>query len=485
STTATTDQEAIDWWMQAPFHALGMMDPRLTQTAFGSYREVKSGWDMGAGVDVLRGNSFSGGQYPVYFPGNGSTEPLTSYDGNEFPDPLQACSGYTAPTGLPVFIEVGGNVPTTASPTHSFTGNGVPLAHCIIDSTVPSVGSSLTSRGAVIVIPRAPLQSGVKYVVAVNVNSVNYTWSFTVGPFWGITGVAPGFGAPAGGTAVTINGSGFTGATGVKFGTTAATSFNVANDTTITAMSPAHVVGAVDIGVTTPTGTSATSSADLFVYATPCTVITGAATPASPAAPGTQVTITGTATCPDANPLYEFWMQPSGSSTWQLVQGYSTSNAYQWNSTGALSGTETFGVWVRDATSTGALAGTELFGVWARDLSSSAAYDTFASIPFSISGGTCTSVTASAAPTTVAHGTGARVTITGVGVGCTNAVYEFWMRAASQSAWQLVQGYTTSGSYSWNTTGAAPGSVYFGIWIKDSSSSAAYEQLANTIVTVS
>ena len=572
STTATTDQEAIDWWMQAPFHALGMMDPRLTQTAFGSYREVKSGWNMGAGVDVLRGNSFSGGQYPVYFPGNGSTEPLTSYDGNEFPDPLQACSGYTAPTGLPVFIEVGGNVPTTASPTHSFTGNGVPLAHCIIDSTVPSVGSNLTSRGAVIVIPRAPLQSGVKYVVAVNVNSVNYTWSFTVGPFWGITGVAPGFGAPAGGTAVTINGSGFTGATGVKFGTTAATSFNVANDTTITAMSPAHVVGAVDIGVTTPTGTSATSSADLFVYATPCTVITGAATPASPAAPGTQVTITGTATCPDANPLYEFWMQPSGSSTWQLVQGYSTSNAYQWNSTGALSGTETFGVWVRDATSagitasslgrydtyvsvpytignnpctsvtvsaapaspvasgtqvtitgaaagcgnpryefwmraagssawqlvqgytnsatyqwnsTGALAGTELFGVWARDLSSSAAYDTFASIPFSISGGTCTSVTASAAPATVAHGTGARVTITGVGVGCTNAVYEFWMRAASQSAWQLVQGYTTAGTYSWNTTGAAPGSVYFGVWVKDSSSSAAYEQLANTIVTVS
>ena len=49
----------------------------------------------------------------------------------------------------------------------------------------------------------------------------------------------------------------------------------------------------------------------------------------------------------------------------------------------------------------------------------------------------------------------------------------------------MVQGYTTAGTYSWNTTGAAPGSVYFGVWVKDSSSSAAYEQLANTIVTVS
>src|SRR5436309_6057076 len=100
SSTGTADTQAIDWWMQAPFHALGMMDPRLTTTGFGSYRESKSGWDMGAALDVLRGNPFTGGRYPVYFPGNGSTEPLTAYGGNESPNPLQACSGYAAPTGL-------------------------------------------------------------------------------------------------------------------------------------------------------------------------------------------------------------------------------------------------------------------------------------------------------------------------------------------------------------------------------------------------
>src|SRR5207245_2301909 len=92
SSTATTDESAIDWWMGAPFHSMGMMDPRLTSTGFGSYRQSKSGWDMGATVDVIRGNSFSGGTYPVYFPGNGATEPLTQYSGNEWPDPLQACS---------------------------------------------------------------------------------------------------------------------------------------------------------------------------------------------------------------------------------------------------------------------------------------------------------------------------------------------------------------------------------------------------------
>ncbi len=298
SSTATSDESAIDWWMQAPFHALGMMDPRLTSTGFGSYREVKSGWNMGAAVDVLSGNSFSGGSYPVYFPGNGTSEPLTTYGGNEFPDPLQACSGYAAPTGLPVFVEVGGNVATTAGPVHSFTGNGVPLAHCVIDSNSPGVGSNLTGRGGVIVVPKLPLVAGVKYVVALTVNGVPYTWSFTVGPFFSITALTPRGGLPAGGTAVTISGSGFSGATAVKFGTLPATSFSVLNNTTITAVSPAHALGTVDVTVTTSAGTTTVVTADKYTYSTPCTAVTLSASPASPQASGAQVTFTGVATCP-------------------------------------------------------------------------------------------------------------------------------------------------------------------------------------------
>jgi hypothetical protein len=179
STTATTDDQAMDWWMTAPFHELGMMDPRLTSTGFGSYRGAGSTWQAGFTLDTLRGNSFTGGTYPVYFPGNGSTEPLTQFNGGEYPDPLQACSGYTAPTGLPITIQVGGNVATTAS-AHSLTANGAPLAHCVIDSTSPSVGSDVTSRGAVILIPRSPLQAGTTYVVTLTVNGLPYTWSFTV-----------------------------------------------------------------------------------------------------------------------------------------------------------------------------------------------------------------------------------------------------------------------------------------------------------------
>jgi hypothetical protein len=190
STTSKTDESAIDWWMAAPFHAMGMMDPRLSSTGFGSYREVKSGWQAGFTLDTLRGNPFSGGSFPVFFPGNGSSVPLTQYSGNEFPDPLQACPGYSMPVGLPVFVEVGGNVATSVS-AHAFTGNGAPLAHCVIDSSSPSVGSNLTYRGGVIVVPQQPLQAGVVYAVALTVNGLPYTWTFTVNPNNVIGGAIP------------------------------------------------------------------------------------------------------------------------------------------------------------------------------------------------------------------------------------------------------------------------------------------------------
>ena len=64
---------------------------------------------------------------------------------------------------------------------------------------------------------------------------------------------------------MTITGTGFTGATAVDFGTTAATGFIVVNDTTITADSPAGT-GVVDVTVKTPVGTSAVTPADQFTY---------------------------------------------------------------------------------------------------------------------------------------------------------------------------------------------------------------------------
>ena len=110
-----------------------------------------------------------------------------------------------------------------------------------------------------------------------------------------VTGLSPIAGPTAGGTSVTITGTGFLAAasTGaVKFGAGVAT-YSIVNDTQITATSPSGTAGLVNVTVTTPGGTSAISAADQFTYVAAPTI--GAPSPASgPAAGGTAVTLTGT-----------------------------------------------------------------------------------------------------------------------------------------------------------------------------------------------
>jgi hypothetical protein len=78
--------------------------------------------------------------------------------------------------------------------------------------------------------------------------------------------VSPDKGPVGGGTTVTIHGTNFTGATAVKFGSTNATHLTVNSATSITAVSPAEMAGTVDVTVTTPGGTSATSSKGDFTF---------------------------------------------------------------------------------------------------------------------------------------------------------------------------------------------------------------------------
>jgi hypothetical protein len=78
-----------------------------------------------------------------------------------------------------------------------------------------------------------------------------------------ITSVRPNQGPPDGGTVVTITGSGFcsTTPTTVAFGTTAAPSPFVVDDSTINVKSPAHAPGFADVTVTTAGGTSVPTAA--------------------------------------------------------------------------------------------------------------------------------------------------------------------------------------------------------------------------------
>jgi YVTN family beta-propeller protein len=81
-----------------------------------------------------------------------------------------------------------------------------------------------------------------------------------------ITSVNPAVGPTVGGTAVAISGSGFTGATAVTFGTSAAASFIVNSDSSITAVTPTHSPQVVTIFVTAPSGTSVISDTSFFTF---------------------------------------------------------------------------------------------------------------------------------------------------------------------------------------------------------------------------
>jgi hypothetical protein len=82
-----------------------------------------------------------------------------------------------------------------------------------------------------------------------------------------VSGVSPASGLNIGGNSVTISGANFTGATSVFFGATSA-SFTVESDIQITATAPSGNAGQVDVTVTSPNGTSATSSASKYTYVT-------------------------------------------------------------------------------------------------------------------------------------------------------------------------------------------------------------------------
>ncbi|MGI8310863.1 IPT/TIG domain-containing protein [Saccharopolyspora hattusasensis] len=113
-------------------------------------------------------------------------------------------------------------------------------------------------------------------------------------PVPAIASIQPTIGPTSGGTVVTINGTGFTGATAVTFGGTPAASFTVNSSTQITATTPPHAAGPAQVVVTTPGGSSTSSVVFLYTQGQAAPSVTGVSPLSGPAAGGTNVTITGT-----------------------------------------------------------------------------------------------------------------------------------------------------------------------------------------------
>lgn len=80
-----------------------------------------------------------------------------------------------------------------------------------------------------------------------------------------LTTVAPTSGPQAGGTGVTLTGTGFGEATGATFGGAQAIGFLILNSTTITCITPPHAAGAVTVIVQDPLGDGTKASGFTYV----------------------------------------------------------------------------------------------------------------------------------------------------------------------------------------------------------------------------
>ncbi|MFD8677167.1 IPT/TIG domain-containing protein [Streptomyces seoulensis] len=107
-----------------------------------------------------------------------------------------------------------------------------------------------------------------------------------------INTINPTQGPTTGGTTVTLTGTGMTGSTAVRFGSTNATSFTVNSATRITAVSPPRAAGATAVTVVHPTGNSNSVTFTYVVAQVP--QVAGVSPANGPTEGGTGVVLTGT-----------------------------------------------------------------------------------------------------------------------------------------------------------------------------------------------
>jgi hypothetical protein len=110
-----------------------------------------------------------------------------------------------------------------------------------------------------------------------------------------VTSISPTSGTTAGGTAVSITGTGFLAGATVSLGGTAATGVTVVNSTTITATTAAHAAGTVNVVVTNSDGQAGTlTSGYTYVVINPVPTVTSISPTSGTTLGGTAVSLTGT-----------------------------------------------------------------------------------------------------------------------------------------------------------------------------------------------
>jgi hypothetical protein len=207
---------------------------------------------------------------------------------------------YTYQASAPTVTGVSPNSGSTAGGNSiTITGTGFTNVSAVMFGTTNAMFSVNSATSITAYVPSASAAGtvNVQVVTSQGTSAINsgdqYNYQASAPT---VTGLSPSTGTGSGGTSITITGTNFNNVTSVMFGTTAAASFTVNSPTSITAVSPSHVAGTVDVTVTAAGGTSATGSADQYVFTAPAGIptVTSLGTSSGTTAGGTSVTILGT-----------------------------------------------------------------------------------------------------------------------------------------------------------------------------------------------
>lgn len=180
----------------------------------------------------------------------------------------------------------------------TLSGNGFQQGATVVFGTTSGTVTNVTATRITVTSPARP--AGVVSVRVTNTDGqssvLTNAYRYIAPP--ALASLTPATGPSTGGTLITLTGTFFTADAQVTFGGTPATQVTVMSATTIQAVTPAHAAGAVDVVVSSASGTSTLAAA--FTYQAAAPTIAGVAPTSGSTEGGTTVTVTGTGFLPGA-----------------------------------------------------------------------------------------------------------------------------------------------------------------------------------------
>jgi hypothetical protein len=188
-TYTARESDAIDSWMQAPLHAIGLLRDNLKTTGYATAINDRTGLAH-TGLDVINGLVGSR-QKIITFPGNGAIVRLNKFEG-ESPDPRESCGkDWENFRGLPIFASL------ISTPPRDITGkivtpDGKTLLPgselCVVtqyswvstDRVISYGDQIMAGEKLVLLIAKSPLNPGAHSVSISGTGISPLNWSFTV-----------------------------------------------------------------------------------------------------------------------------------------------------------------------------------------------------------------------------------------------------------------------------------------------------------------